>query len=216
MDSWWSDHVFWSVFLDELFLVEEESESRVVTGGEILGEDVFEVLERHALVGVSIVSNHEIVTILWVRRIMLINRSIQISDHLRSLLRVHVSRSVVIILSEDHSGELFGREVIESSLVGGSSESGLSARGNLYVLGWGTSGVVTWSDLSLSDTDWLRVSGGGWLSDGGDWLSDDGALMVLHFDGFSFFIFLSELKIYINHAPYLGLKYQDLPNTQFS
>jgi hypothetical protein len=157
VDGWWVVNILWSVFLDELLLIEEESEPRVITSGQVLGKNVFEVLERHALVGVSIISNHEVISVLWVGWVMLIERSIQVSDHLRSFFGVHVTGSIVIILSENHSGELLGREVIKSSFAGGGSESHFSGVSNLNIL------ILVIGGIERSG-DWLsNGSGVGWL-----------------------------------------------------
>lgn len=58
--------IFWGSLVVESGLVEEESEPAVVSGREILNEDVFEVVETHAVVRVSIIGDHEVITILWV------------------------------------------------------------------------------------------------------------------------------------------------------
>lgn len=175
VNGWWVVDVFWSIFLVELSLIEEQSESRVVTGGQVFDEDIFEISEVHRAIGVSIVGNHEVKSISWVRDGVFVHRSVEIGDHLGGFLGVHVSRSVVVVLSEDHSSQFSSGELIESSFVGGLSESGFSGGGDLDSLSWGEvrrSGNGGWS--LDSGGNWSLNSGGGvlllldWLS-GDDW-----------------------------------------------
>ena len=108
MDGWWSVDIFWGGFVVESGLVEEESEPAVVSGGEILHEDVFEVVETHVVVRVSIIGDHEVVAVLWVRWVVFVERGVKIGDHLGGLSGVHIAGSVVVVLFEYHSCELSG------------------------------------------------------------------------------------------------------------
>lgn len=111
---------------------------------------------------------------------MFVKRGIKIGDHLGGLSRVHVAGSVVIVLSEHHSGKLSGGEFIKSSLGVVSSESVLSRfsyLNSLVLVHVGRSaldvGGSGWSSLNVGSSGWgsLHVGGGSWLSDDGcGWL----------------------------------------------
>ena len=189
VNSWVSVDIFWGGLIVESGLIEEESESAIVSGGEILDEDVLEVVQTHIVVGVSIICDHEVVTIFWIRWVMFVEGSIQICDHLSGLSGVHVTGSIVVVLFKDHSGELSGREFIKSSLSVVSSESVFSGLGNLDSL---VRVNVRWSSLDVSCGGWssLDVCGGSWSTLNScccSWLSDNcgGGWLSLHFILFS-------------------------------
>lgn len=184
MDGWRSVDIFWGHLVVESGLVEEESETAVVMSREVLDEDVFEVVQTHVIVRVSIIRNHEVVAVLWVGWVVFVQRGIEIGDHLGSFSGVHVARSVVIILFEDHSRKLSSGELIKSSLGVVSSESVLSGFSNLDSL---VSVHVGRSSLDIGGRGWstLDVGGRNWGSlhwSGGSWLSDNSCgWLGLHF-----------------------------------
>ena len=63
-------------------VVEEQFESTSVSGAQVLDEDVFEILQGHGGVTVSIVGKHELESFFPVSWVVNVQRTVKIRDHL--------------------------------------------------------------------------------------------------------------------------------------
>lgn len=150
-----------------------ESSGRI-SSAQVLDENIFEILNRHGVITVRVIGNHEFKSFISVSWMVNIQRTVEVRDHLSGFHGVHVSTSIGIIFAENFSGKNSSRVFVKSSfIVSGNTSSGSNSGG------W--SGSVSSGDSRSSN--WLRSvssgsssSWGGCVSSGDSRGSDRGSL----------------------------------------